>query len=136
MALMAIEGNPDIDPVPGAGRHAGRGPAGPQIAILLCAKAFSVDLAELRSARRGRAQVALARQAAAYLCHVTLGMAFEPIGRALSRDRTTIAHACHHIEDLRDESRFDALMLRIEAELADLVTNACHLRLCAGKVDQ
>lgn len=57
---------------------------------------------------------AFARQIAMYLAHVGFGLSMAEIGRAFGRDRTTVVHACHLIEDRRDEVRFDQLLDHLE----------------------
>jgi hypothetical protein len=57
---------------------------------------------------------ALARQIAMYLAHVGFGLSMAEVGRAFGRDRTTVVHACHRIEDRRDETRFDQLLDLLE----------------------
>ena len=76
--------------------------------------AFDIPAKDLRLPKRGRAKVALARQVAMYLAHVVLGMTLYETGRLYSRDRTTAAHACRLVEDLRDEQRFDTLLSLLE----------------------
>ncbi len=80
----------------------------------IVAAAFDVAASEMRSPTRGRAKVALARQAALYLAHVVLGLTLSDAGRLYGRDRTTAAHACRLIEDRRDEPGFDALLALLE----------------------
>jgi chromosomal replication initiation ATPase DnaA len=57
------------------------------------AAAFTVPIGELHHRSRRRAPVALARQSAMYLAHVTLGLTFAEVGRVFGRDRTTAAYA-------------------------------------------
>lgn len=57
---------------------------------------------------------AFARQIAMYLAHVVFGLSMAEVGRAFGRDRTTVVHACHLIEDRRDEVRFDQLLDHLE----------------------
>jgi chromosomal replication initiation ATPase DnaA len=73
-------------------------------------------LPKFRSRDRG-ATVALARQTAMYLAHVTFGLSFSEIGHLFERDRTTVAHACQVIEDLRDDPTMDRALAFIEAAL-------------------
>lgn len=88
----------------------------------IIAAAFDVPAKDLRLPKRGRAKVALARQVAMYLAHVALGMTLAEAADLYSRDRTTAAHACRLVEDLRDQHRFDTLLSLLEemvrAELA------------------
>ncbi|RDE10500.1 helix-turn-helix domain-containing protein [Pelagibacterium lacus] len=55
-----------------------------------------------------------ARQTAMYLCHVLTGLTMTQVGRYFGRDRTTVAHACAVVEDLRDDPVFDAALDAIE----------------------
>lgn len=80
--------------------------------------AFGVPLAGLRSRSRCGAPVAAARQAAIYLARVGFGIAYDDLGRAFGRDRTTAAHACRVIEDRRDDPDFDRRLAVLEAGLA------------------
>lgn len=76
--------------------------------------AFDVPAKDLRLPRRGRAKVALARQVAMYLAHVVLRMTLSDAGDLYGRDRTTAAHACGLVEDLRDQHHFDTLLSLLE----------------------
>lgn len=91
----------------------------------IVAAAFDVPAKDLRAPTRGRAKVALARQIATYLAHVVLGMTLSDAGRLYGRDRTTAAHACRLVEDLRDEPRFDTLLSLLEEMVhAEIVRRA------------
>ena len=57
---------------------------------------------------------AFARQIAMYLAHVGFGLSMAEVGKAFGRDRTTVVHACHLIEDRRDDVRFDQLLDHLE----------------------
>jgi chromosomal replication initiation ATPase DnaA len=50
-----------------------------------------------------------------YLARVTLGMTLADAGLLFFRDRTTAAHACRVVEDLRDDIQFDTLLDTMEA---------------------
>jgi hypothetical protein len=67
---------------------------------------------------------AFIRQVAMYLAHVGFGLSMARVGRAFGRDRTTVVHACHVIEDRRDEVRFDALLDHLEQ--AAVALDAAH----------
>lgn len=70
---------------------------------------------------------AFARHIAMYLAHVGFGLSMAKIGRAFGRDRTTVVHACHVIEDRRDEARFDAMIDYLEQSAAALLAaNRLH----------
>jgi chromosomal replication initiation ATPase DnaA len=81
------------------------------------AAAFTVPLCELHHRSRRRATVALARQSAMYLAHVTLGLTFAEVGRVFGRDRTTAAYACRRIEDRRTDARLDTALAELEQVL-------------------
>lgn len=54
------------------------------------------------------------RQIAMYVCHVCLSIPLSEIGDAFGRDRTTVSHACHVVEDRRDDSAYDELISTVE----------------------
>ena len=64
---------------------------------------------------RGCSQTAYARQLAMYLCHVAFELSLSRVASAFRRDRSTVAHACHAIEDRRDDDQFDHWMASLEA---------------------
>lgn len=83
---------------------------------------FAIDETEIRSATRGCARAALARQAAMYLAHVALSLSFRDVGRLFCRDRTTVAHGCALVEDRRDDPCFDRTMELLEIVACTLMT--------------
>jgi hypothetical protein len=54
------------------------------------------------------------RQIAMYICHVALRIPLHEIGLAFGRDRTTVGHACHVVEDRRDDPAFDDFVGAVE----------------------
>jgi len=74
----------------------------------------------LRSLSRRQSHVALARQMAMYLAHVACGLSLTEVGVLFQRDRTTVAHGCSVIEDLRDDPGMDRLLINLEAALTAL----------------
>ena len=54
------------------------------------------------------------RQVAMYVVHVVLGCSLTDIGLACGRDRTTVGHACHMVEDRRDDAAYDSFVAVIE----------------------
>lgn len=75
---------------------------------------FGVPQADLSKPSRGKARVALARQAAMYVAHVACGLSLTQVGQIFGRDRTTVAHACAVIEDRRDDPIFDRTLELME----------------------
>ncbi|WP_306017173.1 helix-turn-helix domain-containing protein [Oceanicaulis sp. MMSF_3324] len=86
-----------------------------RLAQQAAAYAFGVPVEEINAPTRGRARAALARQAAIYLTHVAFELSLNRVADAFGRDRSTAAHACHRIEDARDDPAFDAAMEDLEA---------------------
>ena len=76
----------------------------------IVAAAFGVIPDAMRTASRGRARVAFARQVAMYLAHTRLGLSYAEAGEYYRRDRTTAAHACRRVEDLREDLQVDTLL--------------------------
>jgi chromosomal replication initiation ATPase DnaA len=74
---------------------------------------------EILSLARGAAETAFARQVAMYLCHVAFALSLSRVAVAFGRDRSTVAHACHAIEDRRDDEPFDAWIGALEGSLRE-----------------
>lgn len=72
--------------------------------------AFGVSSQDITSATRGHAAACVARQVAMYLTHVGYELSLTRVAQAFGRDRTTVSHACHQIEDMRDDAEFDEQM--------------------------
>jgi hypothetical protein len=75
---------------------------------------FNVSGRELRQPGRSREDVTRVRQIAMYLAHVMLGLPMGDVGKAFGRERTTVMHACHLVEDMRDDMEVDAIICRME----------------------
>jgi len=90
-----------------------------RFAIGVAAYALGVPPEEIAAASRGRMRAAFGRQLAMYLCHVAFGMSLSRVALAFLRDRSTAAHACHLIEDRREEEDFDLWAGALEAVLRD-----------------
>lgn len=76
--------------------------------------AFGISREELRAPTRSRAEAAFARQVAMYLAHVACGLSFTEIGQLFGRDRTTVAHGCSLVEDMRDDPVLDLRLTVLE----------------------
>ena len=72
------------------------------------------------SGGRGSPAEARARQVAMYLLRASLGMSLSRVARAFSRDRSTVSHACHVIEDLRDDPDFDIWVEQLSVGLCSV----------------
>lgn len=81
------------------------------------AAAFMIPPNELHAATRRQAPVALARQSAMYLAHVSLGLNFTDAGQAFGRTRTTAARACQAIEERREDASLNTTLVRLEQAL-------------------
>ncbi len=75
---------------------------------------FGVSGAELRSPLRCRREVARVRQIGMYVAHTAFGLAMREVTAGFARDRTTVMHACHLVEDMRDDTEFDAIVSTFE----------------------
>lgn len=75
---------------------------------------FGVSSKEMRRSGRTNLDVARVRQVAMYVAHVVLRLTMKEIGIGFSRDRTTVLHACHLVEDLRDDLEFDRIVCMME----------------------
>ena len=75
---------------------------------------FDVSGRELRDSGRSRLDVSRIRQIAMYVCHVVFGLKMSEVGNGFGRDRTTVVHACHVVEDMRDDRDFDQIVNSFE----------------------
>lgn len=75
---------------------------------------FNVPSKEVRRPGRNGMAIARVRQIAMYVSHVVLRITMNEIGRGFGRDRTTVLHACHLIEDMRDDADFDGIVATLE----------------------
>ena len=75
-----------------------------------------VAVTDILRITRGNPAVADARQLGMYLAHVQLGRNQDVVAKLFGRDRTTVAYACHQMEDKRDAA--------LDAEIARIVTDA------------
>jgi hypothetical protein len=75
---------------------------------------FNVSGRELRKSGRSSKPVGRIRQIAMYVTHCTLGLTMSDVGLGFGRDRTTVLHACHLIEDMRDDAEFDRVVTTVE----------------------
>lgn len=80
----------------------------------IVAALFGVSGRELRAPGRAATGITRVRQIGMYVAHVILGLNMTEIGRGFGRDRTTVQHACHLIEDMRDEEEFDRIVIMAE----------------------
>ncbi len=84
------------------------------LVVSLAGYALGVPQQELRKPTRGAASAAFARQVAMYVTHVAFEMSLSRVAAAFRRDRSTVSHACHLVEDRRDDPGFDAWMDALE----------------------
>ena len=75
---------------------------------------FSVPGREIRQIGRNASSIARVRQIGMYVCHVAVGMTMQEVAIGFLRDRSTVVHACHLVEDMRDDAHFDAIVGTIE----------------------
>lgn len=86
-----------------------------ELAASIASYAIGVPQHSIVDDERGCANTAFARQVAMYLCHVGCELSLTRVAAAFGRDRSTVAHACHAIEDRRDEGQFDLWIGALEA---------------------
>lgn len=95
--------------------------------IDIAAALFNVSGRDLRRSGRSQAEIARVRQIAMYVAHVALGLSMKDVGRGFGRDRTTVAYACHAVEDLRDDAEYDRVVALTE-KVARAAFRDCIMR--------
>lgn len=93
--------------------------AAAELAASVVAYALDIRVQAILDASRGSAAVAFARHVAMYLTHVAFELSLARVAVAFGRDRSTAAHACHAMEDRRDDPQFDAWIGALEGMLRE-----------------
>ncbi len=99
-------------------------------AMQLTADACGVDYSHVAANKRS-APVAFARQLAMYLCHVVGDMSLRDVAMEFERDRSTISHACHAIEDRRECPIFDRQIDNLERDLRSMIKELVNVAIAA-----
>jgi len=93
--------------------------AAAELAASVVSYALGVPQQSIVDDERGTPQTAFARQLAMYLCHVGFELSLARVAAAFGRDRSSVAHACHAIEDRRDDGQFDLWISALESMLRE-----------------
>jgi len=90
-----------------------------RLAASVTGHALGVEAEEILGASRGSSEVAFARHVAMYICHVAFKLSLSRTAIAFRRDRSTVAHACHGIEDRREDAVFDGWVGALESSVRE-----------------
>src|SRR5262245_54955137 len=90
-----------------------------RLAAGVASYALGIRQDDILSEARGAVATAFARQVAMYLCHAGFELSLTRVAIAFGRDRSTVSHACHLIEDRREEPLFDLWIGSLEAMLPE-----------------
>ena len=63
-----------------------------------------------------------ARHVAMYLAYTIFGVTQQDIADVYDCDRTTVTHACHAVEDRRDDKNFEDLIIYLELVLVEFIS--------------
>ncbi len=88
---------------------------GAYLAAGLAGYALGIAPFTIMETSRGTLEVSRARQVAMYLAHVAFGMSLARVAYAFGRDRSTVAYACHLVEDRREDPQFDTWIETLES---------------------
>ncbi len=102
--------------------------------LQLTAKACGVEYAEVVAVKRS-ASVVFARQLSTYLCHVVGEMSLRDVATEFGRDRTTVSHACHAIEDRRECPIFDRQIEHLERALKRQIKEMVEAATAGALID-
>lgn len=102
-----------------------------RLAVGLVAYALELSPGDILERRRGSAQVAYGRQIAMYAVYVGFGISLARVANAFGRDRSTVAYACHQIEDRRDDPHLDVWLDALEDALKQAAELAGEERVAA-----
>jgi chromosomal replication initiation ATPase DnaA len=90
-----------------------------RLAASVVAHALGVPAKDILAPERGASMVAFARHVAMYVCHVGFRLSLSRTAVAFRRDRSTVAHACHAIEDRREDPVFDGWVGALESAVRE-----------------
>lgn len=90
-----------------------------RLAADMASYALGVPVEAILAHSRGAHEESFARHVAMYLMHVAFELSLARVAIAFGRDRSTAAHACHIIEDRRDDALFDGWIAALEAALRE-----------------
>lgn len=93
--------------------------AAAELAVSVASYALGVPIQAIVDEERGSAEAAFARHLAMYLCYTGLELSLSRVAVAFGRDRSTVARACHEMEDRREEGQFDLWISALEAMLQE-----------------
>src|ERR1700742_2146882 len=88
------------------------------LALFVAGQVYGVPVEEMRKPTRGRPQVARARQIAIHLARSVFGLSQSQLAAEFRRDRSTVHHACHLIDGMREQNaEFDSTLNWMECLL-------------------
>lgn len=92
-------------------------------AAAIISASTGVPLADIMSETRGGPEAALARHLLAYILRVEYNWTTVRVGAAMNRDRTTVAHSCDVITDVREEHHeVDEWIISLKSVIAHMQT--------------
>jgi chromosomal replication initiation ATPase DnaA len=88
------------------------------LALFVAAQIYGVPIEEMRQPTRGRPHVARARQIAIHLARSVFGLSQKQLAAEFRRDRSTVLHACHVVDGMREgNAEFDSTLRWMESLL-------------------
>lgn len=85
-----------------------------QLTVAAVALEFGVPELNLQARLKGSSEICFARQVSMYLLHIIFNINLTRTAQLFSRDRSTVSHACHVVEDSRDDAIFNSKLERLE----------------------
>jgi len=101
------------------GMTRGRDEALVRLAASMAGFGLDVPVETILGRDRGGQRDAFARQVSMYLAHVAFELSLARVAAAFQRDRSTVAHACHLVEDRREDPVFDGWVGALETALRE-----------------
>lgn len=93
-----------------------------RLVAVIVGSRYKVPVSAFTHAGRRLAEATEARHVAMYLVHTIFRVTQHEIALAYGCDRTTVTHACHAVEDRRDDERFDELVVFLELVLVEFIS--------------
>lgn len=98
-----------------------------EVSVALVSQVYRVPVQQLLEAGRENGDAVRARQITMYLCSVGCQLTQKEIACYFDRTCKTVRHACHLVEDWRDDPGFDERMEDLETCLHSIATRSRKL---------
>ncbi|MBE8220271.1 MAG: hypothetical protein HAW65_03070 [Alphaproteobacteria bacterium] len=107
-----------------------------RLTLGLVSNIYNAEAAYILGASRGRKKLSTSRHVLHYLAHICFGVNYTALAAYTNRDRTSIAHACERVEDMRDNPQMDKALYFAEYALVSMAQHINPLLAAQDEQDK